>query len=224
MLITYPEDTRKRRFIQLAEEYARQRMANLRSSHGWDHVSRVVRMALHIAQAEGADSFVVLMSALLHDIAREEENASNGATCHAAEGARLALEFLLENDMDRHTALHISECIKTHRFRNSHPPVSLEAKVVFDADKMDSIGAVGIGRAFLFSGEVGARLHNDQDTDILSTHAYTEEDTAYREFMVKLQYIKDSLYTAEGRRLAQKRHDFMIEYFNRLHLEVTGEA
>jgi uncharacterized protein len=224
MRITYPDDPVKKRFIRLAEDYARQRMQNLRSSHGWDHVSRVVRIALRIAEAEGADSFVVLMASLLHDIARDEENASNGKTCHAEEGYRLTLEFLTASSMEHPVALHIAECVRTHRFRNNHSPESLEAKVLFDADKIDSIGAVGIGRAFLFSGEVGARLHTDEHTDILSTRAYTEEDTAYREFMVKLQYIRDSLYTNEGKVIAHQRHEFMTVFFNRLHLEVTGEA
>ncbi len=224
MRITYPEDPVKRKFITLAEEYARQRMQNLRSSHGWDHVSRVVRMALHIAEAEGADTFVVLMASLLHDIARDEENASNGQACHALKGYQLTLEFLTAANMEHPVALHIAECIRTHRFRSDDTPESLEAKVLFDADKIDSIGAVGIGRAFLFSGEVGARLHNDEHTDILSTRAYTEEDTAYREFMVKLQYISNRLFTGEGKRIARARHQFMTEYFNRLHLEVTGEA
>ncbi len=86
---------------------------------------------------------------------------------------------------------------------------------------MDSIGAVGIGRAFLFAGEVGAKLHN-KGIDLDKTHAYSEEDTAYREYWVKLRFIKDRILTAEGRRLAQQRHAFMEGFFSQLDEETEG--
>jgi uncharacterized protein len=86
---------------------------------------------------------------------------------------------------------------------------------------LDSIGAVGIGRAFLFAGEVGARLHN-KEADIAKTKPYTREDTAFREFVVKLGRIKDRIHTAEGRRIAAERHRFMAAFFDRLHKETDG--
>jgi uncharacterized protein len=100
-------------------------------------------------------------------------------------------------------------------------PLTKEAKILFDADKLDSIGAVGIGRAFLFAGEVGARLHN-KDRDLSKTLPYTREDTAFREFMVKLRWIKDRMHTAEGRRIAAERHKFMVDFFDRLNKETDG--
>ena len=81
-------------------------------------------------------------------------------------------------------------------------PETTEAKILFDADKLDSIGAVGIGRAFLFAGEVGARLHN-KDRDLSPTKPYTKEDTAYREYMVKLRHSREKMLTKEGRRIAE---------------------
>ncbi len=100
-------------------------------------------------------------------------------------------------------------------------PKSLEAKILFDADKLDSIGAVGIGRAFLFAGEVGAKLHNGHQ-DLSKTVSYSREDTAYREFQVKLRKIKDRLLTPSGRKLAEGRHRFMVRFFERLDAEVKG--
>ncbi len=207
--------------IKRSLEFAKQKMKHLRSSHGWDHVQRVVKLSEGIAKVEGADSFIVKVAAILHDISREDENRSNGTICHAERGSEISYKFLIELGLDRRRAEHISQCIREHRFRNSAKPSTIESMVLFDADKLDSIGAMGIGRAFLFSGEVGARLHND-DIDILSTRAYTEEDTAYREYTVKLRYIKDRMLTSEGRRIAQERNDFMITFFERLQAESKG--
>ncbi len=106
-------------------------------------------------------------------------------------------------------------CVASHRFRKGPVPESLEAKVIFDADKLDSLGAVGIGRAFLLAGEVGAKLHNP-GVDLEKIEPYAEEDTAYREYMVKLRKIKDRILTSEG------RHAFMQEFFTRLNQEVDG--
>jgi uncharacterized protein len=207
--------------ISRSLEFARQMMKDLRSSHGWDHVQRVVVLADRIARAEKADGFIVKIAAILHDIAREDENRSNGSICHAERGSEISYKFLIEQGLDGKRAKHIAQCIREHRFRNSERPSTIESMALFDADKLDSIGAIGIGRAFLFSGEVGAKLHNN-DVDILSTRAYTEEDTAYREYAVKLQYIKDRMMTSEGKRIALERNDFMEEFFKRLQEESQG--
>ena len=100
-------------------------------------------------------------------------------------------------------------------------PNSKEAKILFDADKLDSIGAIGIGRAFLFAGEIGAKLHN-KDVDIDKTKPYTKEDTAYREYMIKLRKVKERMLTDEGKHIAKERHKFMVEFFDRLNKEVDG--
>jgi uncharacterized protein len=88
---------------------------------------------------------------------------------------------------------------------------------------LDSIGAVGIGRAFLFAGEVGARLHNTEIA-IEETRPYTREDTGYREFRLKLCRIKDRMLTSEGGRMAEERHSFMESFFERFLQEVEGKV
>ena len=110
-----------------------------------------------------------------------------------------------------------------HRFRGNNPPETLEAKILFDADKLDAIGAIGIGRAFQFAGEVGARLHNP-DIDPENTEPYTEDDTGYREFRLKLSKIKDRMLTSEGRRIAKGRHEFMEAFFDKFLLEYEGRV
>jgi uncharacterized protein len=208
--------------IERAAEFARMKMQSLRASHGWDHVHRVVTLAEKITITEpAADPFIVTLASLLHDIARPDESASGGTICHAQRGSAMARDFLHQSGLDAATADHVARCVLTHRYRNDHAPQSIEAKILFDADKLDSIGAVGIGRAFLFSGEVGAKLHNP-DIDIGLTRAYSEEDTAYREYTVKLRFVKESMLTGEGRRIALDRDRFMHEFFSRIDEEVRG--
>ncbi len=192
-----------------------------RGSHDWDHTERVLKLCLRIGKREGADLDVLRLAALLHDIGRAEEDRSSGRVCHGRAGAALAGKLLRERGLDPGLVREVVHCIRTHRFRRRAVPKTLEAKVLFDADKLDSIGAVGIGRAFLFAGEVGARLH-DKDIDVRRTKPYTRDDTAYREFLVKLGRVKDRIFTREGRRIAAERHRFMVAYFDRLNRETDG--
>jgi len=193
-----------------------------RGSHGWDHTERVLALCLHIGRSEDADLEVLRLAAVLHDIGRPREDETEGRECHAEVGAKLAGTILQIHGVLPTVIDQVAGCIATHRFRGRHRPQSLEAKILFDADKLDSIGAVGIGRAFLFAGEVGARLHNPA-ADHSLTKAYTADDTAHREFTVKLSKIRDRMLTDEGRRLAEERHNFMVAFFDRLDREVAGD-
>jgi uncharacterized protein len=215
-------DQNEKHIIDRATAYAKDRTSRLHSSHGWDHTERVLAMAEHIASSEkDADPFIVIASAILHDIARIDEVESTGTRCHAELGSEMAYEFLTANGLDHARADIVRRCILSHRYRNDHKPDTIEAKILYDADKLDSTGAIGVGRGFLFSGEVGARLHNP-DIDVNLTKAYSKEDTAYREYLVKMRYIHDRMLTAEGKRIAADRHRFMTDFFTRLQDEVKG--
>jgi len=190
--------------------------------HGPDHTERVHKTALYIGRLMGARLDVLSAAALLHDIGRKYETREQGKICHAEKGAELAREILAKLDFVPSLIDEISHCIEAHRYRGDKIPRTLEAKILYDADKLDSIGAVGIGRAFLFAGQTGARLHNDSDIDILACKPYSKEDTAYREFKFKMSKIKDRMLTPEGKRLAEERHGFMEVFFERLEREVKG--
>ncbi|TFH40864.1 MAG: HD domain-containing protein, partial [Chrysiogenales bacterium] len=141
----------ERHILENATAFARERMARLHSSHGWDHVERVAHMAELIAATEpSADLFIVCASVILHDIARIDEAESGGTVCHAELGSVLAHEHLTAGGLDPERAGLIRDSILTHRYRNDRVPSCIEAQILYDADKLDSIGAVGIGRAFLF--------------------------------------------------------------------------
>ena len=192
-----------------------------RGSHDWDHTERVRRLALRIGRKERADLGVLELAALLHDIGREEEDRSHGRICHGRSGAALAKGILTRHGCGPATVRAVVHAIRTHRFRKGGAPRTLEARVLFDSDKLDSIGAVGVGRAFLFAGEIGARLH-DKEIDVRKTKPYTRDDTAYREYLVKLGRVRDRMTTGEGRRIAAERHRYMAAFFDRLNKETDG--
>mgnify|MGYP006293348759 FL=1 len=205
----------------VAEE-ARRKFEGAKGSHDWEHTERVLRLAETLARTEGADLEVVRLAAVLHDIGRAEEDNLSGGADHAERGAVLARELLARHGAPDALIAAVVHCIAAHRFRKGPDPETPEARVVFDADKLDAIGAVGVGRAFLFAGEVGAKLHNPRP-DIEDTPPYGPEDTAYREYCVKLRRVRDRMRTAAGRRLADGRHAFMASFFARLDREVSGE-
>lgn len=192
-------------------------------AHGPDHSERVYRMALRLGREMDADLEVLAAAALLHDIGRGEERSSKGAVCHAGRGAEMAGPILQELGYQADSIRKIRHCIRAHRYRGTCTPETLEARILFDADKLDSIGAVGIGRAFLFAGQIGACLHNPE-LDPHATRSYSSQDTAYREFQVKMSRVRSRLLTPVGRRIAEERHRFMEIFFDQLNNEIYGAA
>jgi uncharacterized protein len=208
--------------IREIKAYARRCFTNSALSHNWEHTCRVCNLCRHIGQVEGADLEILMVSAYLHDVGRAWQDQSKGAVCHAEKGAEIARALLDKYAIPNERKACIVHCIRAHRFRGNCRPTTLEAKTLFDADKLDSIGAIGIGRAFQFAGEVGARFYNPS-ADLEKTAPYTVEDTAYREFKLKLSRIRECMLTAEGRRLANGRHAFMEKFFERFLQEHQGE-
>jgi len=208
--------------LDTVKEMAHKHFQGARGSHNWDHTLRVCRLCEHLGSAEGVDLDVLLVAAYLHDIGRGSQDDSNGAVCHAEEGARMAEVIVGKLALSKDQKENILHCIRSHRFRGDCQPQTPEARVLFDADKLDAIGAVGVARAFLFAGEVGARLHNTR-TRIEDTRPYSIDDTGYREFKLKLCKIKDRMQTKEGLNLADERHAFMEEFFKRFIEENEGK-
>ncbi|MBN2851871.1 MAG: HD domain-containing protein [Clostridia bacterium] len=207
-------------FKQL-EEHVIRLFDEAKGSHDWEHTKRVYNMCLHLGKAEKADMEIVRLAALLHDIGRSEQDKNHGKISHEKLGATMAEEILASYGVSEEIIEKVKHCILTHRFREKTHPTTIEAKVLFDADKLDAIGAIGIGRAFVFAGEVGAVVHN-KDIEVEKTKSYSKDDSAYREFLVKLVHVKDRLYTDEGKKLAEDRHNYMVSFFERINLEVDG--
>ena len=190
------------------------------AAHGFDHVLRVLALAERIGQAEGADMEVVRVAALLHDLARAE-TAGTGH-CHAQVGAARA-PHILNGHLPQRVAA-VAHAVEAHRFRRGPAPQTLEAKVLFDADKIDAIGAVGVARAFSIGGRRNSRLWANVPPDYTEGDLPTErEHTPAHEFVFKLSKLKDRLYTQAGQAIAEERHAYMVAFFERLGQEVRGE-
>lgn len=203
------------------EQIIAKHFSQAKSSHDLEHTKRVYNMCMHIAKVEKVDITILQYAALLHDIGRSEQDKNKGKIPHEKIGADMAKKILLQMGISNKTIKQVTHCILTHRYREKTHPETIEAKVLFDADKLDAIGAIGIGRAFVFAGEVGALVHN-KGVDINKTKSYSKDDSAYREYLVKLIHVKDRMYTNEGKNIAKERHDFMVTFFERINLEVDG--
>jgi uncharacterized protein len=190
--------------------------------HDFDHILRVLALAERIGAAEGADLEVLRAAALLHDVGRNQAEAAGRD--HAKVAATRAREILAGQAQEKVEA--VTDAIIAHRFRTGPPPKSLEGRVLFDADKLDAIGAIGVARAFAYSGRAGKRLWAPVADDYLARwqigEAGPDEHTAVHEFVVKLSRLKEQLFTATGRRIAAERHAVMASFFERLAEEVAG--
>ncbi len=199
---------------------ARAYYAGAEAVHDFDHVLRVLALAERMAQAEGADLEIVRTAALLHDVARGRQEYM--AADHAQAGAELARRLLAEHPPEKVEA--VVHAIAAHRFRTGPAPATLEAKVLYDADKLDAIGAIGVARAFAYGGYMGQRLWAEVDENYRESEAAPGEHTPVHEYIVKLRRIRDRLLTASGRQLAEERHAYMVAFFGRLEQEVHGRA
>ncbi len=197
--------------------------ADADSAHDFDHVLRVVTMADRIAEAEGADREVVRAAALLHDIGLDEGRAG-----HETSAANRATEILRAQGYAKAFCDNVAHAIEAHRFRSGPTPQTLEAKVLFDADKLDAIGAIGVARAFAFGAHRGQKLWGEVPPDYVDQMNGVEADprqhTAVHEFHVKLSKIKDRMFTATGKQIAAERHMFMVAFYEQLDREVRGET
>jgi len=199
-------------------EEARQLYTDSDTAHGFDHVLRVLALAERIGQAEGADMEIVRAAVLLHDVARAEEERSG--VCHAKAGAARARQILAVHSADKVEA--VAQAIASHRFRDEVVPQTLEAKVLYDADKLDAIGAIGVARAYALAGKQGQRLWTDLPTASLSKSPPTDY-TPVHEFAFKLSRLKESLFTTTARHIANERHRYLVGFFARLGEEIRGE-
>ena len=209
--------------LLLLREAVRKRIEELlggeEGCHDFDHTLRVLKNARMLASEEACsepECLLIDLAALLHDCARPEEFASRGRICHAELGEKKAEEILRSlGCSDPEVILPVCDAVRCHRFRGKFRPATIVARVLHDADKLDSIGAVGIGRAFHYAGKLGARLHNTAE-EALNSSEYSREDTAYREYLVKLSKVPGRMTTESGKRHAQERADFMREFFRRM--------
>ncbi|MDE6664068.1 MAG: HD domain-containing protein [Lachnospiraceae bacterium] len=192
------------------------------TAHDKEHIYRVLFNALEIAKTENNVNYDVLIAAcLLHDIGRKEQ-FENPDLCHAIIGGDKAYQFLVEHGFDMNYAEQVKQCIQTHRFRKNNPPGSLEAKILFDADKLDAAGAIGIARTLLYKGIVSEPLYSILPNGLVSTGESDTEPSFFREYKYKLENLYSNFYTEKATIVASERQNIAVEFYRNLYREVNS--
>jgi len=205
------------------------------SAHDMDHVMRVYNLALNLASDEDVDLDVIKAAALLHDIARvKEDNDPTGKTDHAILSAKMAAPILVEAGFPDEKIRHIQECIVSHRYKTDNEPKTLEAQILFDSDKLDTLGAIGVARMFLWVARNNAKVYSRPDID-----EYIKENlgggkingrimdktkhSPQIEYETKLKFMEDKLHTKKAKKICEERLEFCKNFLDRLEKEVNGK-
>lgn len=200
-------------------------------AHDMNHVMRVYYLCIHLAKYESnLDLDVLKTAALLHDIARVKESQE---VDHAVLGAAMSEKILKGLGYPEEKIERVKHCVAAHRFRGEIRPKTIEAKILFDADKLDVLGAIGVARAFIIAGEAGEKIYSDLPVDQyvrvnlvggnpngrikdLSKHAPNLE------FETKFKHIPDILHTQKAKEIGRQRLEYMKRFFETLRREIHG--
>ncbi|MCF6277311.1 MAG: HD domain-containing protein [Anaerolineales bacterium] len=194
--------------------------------HNFDHILRVYRMAERLAKAEGADMEIVRAAALLHDAQGSAPGAGSARAEHHQTSATFAVEILSAKGWDAERIAAVQHCILAHRFRNpAEQPQTLEAQIIFDADKLDAIGAIGIARVIAYAALAGTPFYAPPSDRFLETGEKSagEIHSAYHEHLFKLRKLPARMHTPSARAIAEERIRYLDGFFERLIAEWQGK-
>ncbi len=199
------------------------------AAHDFDHLVRVMALADTIAAREGGDKPTIWAAVALHDIGQPRELRNGGD--HALIGAGMAAELLQNTPFPQacHPGCAAGHSRTSHDGRRS--PRTLEGRILFDADKIDGLGAIGIGRLYMITGHYNQKVYSPLPAEIeepidpeLSTQLRRRPDYSPSiEFQLLFGNLPNRMATTTGRELARERYAFMEEFFTRLKREAEGE-
>ncbi len=204
------------------------------SAHNMDHVMRVYNLCLHLAEGEKVDLEVIKAAALLHDIARaREDNDHSRNINHAILGSQMAVPILKKLGFSKEKIKHIQDCIISHRYRTGDEPKTKEAQILFDADKLDALGAIGVARGFVWVGKHNAQIYSDVNIknyidDNLGgkINGRIKDKTRHSpqvEFETKFKFLTNKLHTKKAKKIGRERTEFYKNFLKRLEKEINGE-
>ena len=204
--------------------FVKNQLAHAEGGHDWFHIERVYKNALLIAEEEECDLTVVKLAALLHDIADSKFHGGDETV-----GPKTARTFLESQNVSEDIILHVIAIIENISFKGGNFEKkfnSKELEIVQDADRLDAIGAIGIARTFNYGGFKNRPLYNPniQPNLNMSKEEYkNSESPTLNHFYEKLLLLKDKMNTETGKKIAQKRHDFMVTFLSQFYAEWDGE-
>jgi len=193
------------------------------AAHDPQHIYRVLYHSLDIAQDYPVDVVVLIAAALLHDIGRDAQYSDPEAD-HAAVGAAMAYRFLKDLGWSAAMAGHVQECIASHRFRGDARPSTWEARILFDADKLDVAGAMGIARTLAYQGIVAVPLYQVGDDGTVldgldAPGAGETEHTFFGEYEYKLKGLYGIFHTDRAASIAGARRQAAVDFYESLRRE-----
>lgn len=205
-------------------QFVKESLADAESGHDWFHVERVYKTALTINQTEKANELIVSLAALLHDIADSKFHDGNEEL-----GPQKAENFLKQIGVEPSVIAEVKQIIRNLSFKVSLEQSSYHSKalaVVQDADRLDAIGAIGIARTFNYGGYKNRSIYNPEIPPIqnISKEAYKNSTApTINHFYEKLLLLKDRMNTPTGKKMAQQRHEFMLNYLEQFYAEWEGK-
>lgn len=214
----------EQQIIDAAIEFVKAKLAKDSSGHDWWHIYRVWQTAKKLAQAESADLFIVELAALLHDVADHKLNTGKDACIDTVVGG-----WLDAHHVDQAIKAQVLQIIHQVSFKGANvatPMSTLEGQIVQDADRLDAIGAIGIGRAFAYGGHKNRLMYDPDENPTMhdSFETYkSSQGTTINHFHEKLLLLKDRMNTKAGKQLAQERHQFMMEFLDQFDRQWWGK-
>lgn len=210
--------------IQNTIDFVKKELQNAEGGHDWFHIERVFNTSKLILKHEEGNTPVVKLAVLLHDIADPKFHGGDESI-----GPQTAKNFLESQSVDEQTIEHVVKIIVQMSFKNSLEKetkfTSNELQIVQDADRLDAIGAIGIARAFNYGGFKNRELHNpDVPPNLNMSKEEYKKSTAptINHFYEKLLLLKDKMNTETGKKLAEERHKFMLDYLDQFYKEWNG--
>jgi uncharacterized protein len=192
--------------------------------HGFEHIERVYKLCERIGPLEGADMEILLAAALLHDASGSHPEKGNRKD-HHLRSAEFAEAILLEENWETGRIHAVQHCIHAHRFRKDSSPQTIEAKVLFDSDKLDVIGAIGVTRALAYAFQVKQPAFADPSKEFMESgnKEVGEPHSAYHEYVFKLKKISGVLLTETAKRIAVHRQKYLNGFFEELADEMKNK-
>jgi uncharacterized protein len=193
--------------------------------HGFDHVLRVMQLAEELGRELNADLEILSAAALLHDASGADPAEGEGRSTHEQNSASFAEGILQDLGWDQGRIDRVQHCIRAHRYRGSEAPETIEAKILFDADKLDVVGAFGVARTIGYAVQAQQPIFAEPSAKFLqsSEKEADEPHSSYHEYLFKLRMVIDRLHTVQAKERAEKRFRLMKNFFEQLASEARGE-
>jgi uncharacterized protein len=199
------------------------------ASHDYEHIVRVFALAETLQKREGGDLPTIWAAVAFHDIGQERERRNGGD--HALIGAEMAGDLLAGTMFPQQSIPAVQQAIRDHRMTGGIIPQSLEGRILYDADKIDCLGAIGIGRLYCITGRYNQKIYTPVPDDIsepvdplvVRQLRRRPDYSPSIEFQLLFGNLPERMTTKAGRELALERYDYMAEFFQRLRLEVAGD-